>query len=256
MRYKSAMERYAEEWDEMSVEEREVFIDIAKGDLTSNLIIEEELYYQSLSSEFEFAVFESRINSLMLYWKKNKEFIDNYIKVNEEKLITSRLKSRSAEMNHSQEEAYYNIKENFKEYLYISINGILYTLLETTLKNIVNLIAQKEEKKVKLCSNNKSYVDKYIEFLQEECSLGIYLNRQFYKELTLMRKVRNKFTHSLEDEMLQHTRSDCYNTSNRTENSYTSYMNFDHTQKCFSIVCKIIMEIENAVCLKYPESHL
>ncbi|PEW76319.1 hypothetical protein CN424_19415 [Bacillus cereus] len=120
MRYKSAMERYDEEWDEMSVEEKEAFIDIAKGDLTSNLIIEEELYYQSLSSEFEFEVFESRINSLMLYWKKNKEFIDNYIKVNEEKLITSRLKSKSAEMDHSQEEAYYNIKENFKN-IFISL---------------------------------------------------------------------------------------------------------------------------------------
>ncbi|MCU5395970.1 hypothetical protein CN639_24000 [Bacillus toyonensis] len=255
MRYKSAIDRHAEEWEKMSVKEKEMFMDIAKGDLSSNLIIEEELYYQSLSTEFEFEVFESRINSLMLYWKKNKEFIDNYIKENEEKLITGRLKSKSAEMDDSQEGAYYSIKENFKEYLYISVNSILYTLLETTLKNIVNLVAQKEEKKVKLCSNNKSYVDKYIAFLQEEYSLGICLNRQFYKELTLMRKVRNKFTHSLEDEMLQHMRSDWYNISNRTENSYTSYMNFDHTLKCFGIVCEIIMEIENAVCLKYPESH-
>lgn len=256
MRYKSAMERYAEEWGKMSPEEKETFINVEKEVLSSHLIIEEEFYYQSFSSESEFQVFESKINALMLYWKKNKEFIDDYIKVNEEKLKISLLKSISAEMEHSQEESFYSIKENFKEYLYISVNGILYTLLETTLKRLVKLVARMEEKKVKLCSNNQSYINKYITFLREDCDLDICLPRSFWKEIDIMRRVRNKFTHSLEEDMLQYVRSEWCKTSNRMENTYNVYLNYQHTLKCFSIVCEIIAEIEKNICLKYPESCL
>ncbi|MBL3645622.1 hypothetical protein JMN23_25110 [Bacillus sp. RHFB] len=256
IRYKDEVTKQEEYFKNMSEKEKKFWLDFSSefekdNEILKDLVIEQELFFQSYSSEIEFSIFQSRINTLLLYVNQNKDFIDNFVKIRKDNLEKSLLMKISAESAHSQEEAFYDIEEYFNEYLYVSINGILYSLLETTLKNIARLVGEKEEKKIKLSREKKSTIRKYIEFIQEECNLDINLPNEFWVDIELLRKVRNNFTHSLnDDEILNQLKG--YTESNNS--LYKSYLTYDFCLKNFGVICEIIEGIEKSLCEKYPES--
>lgn len=231
----------------------ELFDSIYKNDykLVEGLVIEEELFYQTYSSEVEFSIFQDRINSLLLYLNQNKKFIEEFIETRKKYLERSLSKPISAEMCHTQEEAYYNIENYFNEYLYVSINSLLYTILETTLKNIVDLLADKLGKEFIVSSKNKPIINKYIDFMRIDCNMNINLPNDFWKEIQQLRKIRNQFTHSLNDDLLLQLRG---KTNDVT--TYKSYLAYDYCIENFGLVCELIEEIEELIRIKYPESSI
>lgn len=211
MRYKDEVTKQEEYLNNNSSEEQRIFLDIVADfdhdtELLPDLIIEQELFYQSYSSEIEFSVFQDRINTLMLYYNKNKNFIDDYVNSSQEKLKESHLKNISGEASLYQTEAFYSIENYFSEYLYISIISLLHSILETTLKNIVLLLGEKENREFKGSYEKKSTIEKYLKFIKDDCKLDFILPNDFWKELNTMRKVRNNFTHSIDDDIINQIR--------------------------------------------------
>lgn len=217
--------------------------------LINGIEIEEELFYQTYSSEIEFEVFQNRINTLKLYLDQNKNFIDKFVqsrKGNLEKIIE---KTNYAEISTFQGEAYYNIEKYFNEYLYVSIIKLLYSILETTLQNIKLLIEEKEGKRFKLSKERKSEVQKYIEIMEKDCNLNLELSDDFWVEFETFKKIRNKVTHFMFDEML-------YEIKGNQKSIYTSYLNYEFCLENLGLVCEIIEKIELEICNKYPESNI
>lgn len=257
MRYKDEITKQKEYFSSLSEEDKKFWIDLASefqsdGEILSEIIIEEELLYMTYSSEVEFYIFQSRINTLMLYLKQNKVFIDEFIYRRRKWLSESMLKDVSGEYIDMQSQAFYQIEDYFPEYLYISINGILYSILETTLKNIALLIGEKENKKFELSRERKPTINKYIDFIKKTGGIIIELPNDFWADIELIRKTRNKFTHSLSDDMLIQIKG--YNP--RQEDSYKKYLTYEICINNISVVCEVIEAIESEIRDKYPESRL
>lgn len=255
MRFKDEAIKQEEYFKSMSKGEKKIWLDFASGfrddtEVLKGLEIEQELFFQSYSSEIEFSVFQDRVNTLLLYLKKNKSFIDDYVSISQEKLKESHSKNISGESSLVQTEAFYNIDNYFSEYLYVSIISILYSILETTLKNIVLLLGEKENNEFLGSREKKSTIEKYLKFINVDCNLDFNLPNDFWFELTTMRKVRNNFTHSMDDDIINQIRG------YKNKNSYKSFITYDFSMKCFGVSCELIDEIEQAICKRYPESRL
>ncbi len=252
MRYKDEITKQKEYFSSLNDKEKKFWLGFASefkkdNEILSEILIEQELFYMTHSSEVEFIVFQSRINTLMLYLKKSKEFVDEFIKHRRKWLSESLAKNISGEYIHLQSEAFYEIENYFPEYLFISINGILYSILETTLKNIALLIGEKENKKLVLSRDRKPTLHKYIDFITKIGNFEIELPNDFWKDIELIRKIRNQFTHYLNDEMLNQLKG--YDSQN--EASYKEYLTFDFCMYNISVICEVIEEIETKVCGKY-----
>lgn len=82
MRYVDEVSKQALDFENMSEQDQLDFLDsICENDykLVDGMVIEQELFYQTYSSEIEFSVFQDRINSLLLYLNINKDFIEEFI---------------------------------------------------------------------------------------------------------------------------------------------------------------------------------
>lgn len=255
MRFKDEATKQEEYFKSLGKEEKEIWLDIFSGfkddrELLNGLEIEQEFFYQTYSSEIEFSVFQDRVNTLMLYFNKNKSFIDDYVSISQEKLNESHSKNISGESSLVQTEAYYNIENYFSEYLYVSIISILYSILETTLKNIALLLGEKENKEFLGSREKNSTIKKYLEFINVDCNLVFNLPNDFWVELNTMRKVRNNFTHSMNDDIINQIRG------YKNKKLYKSFMTYDFSMKCFGVCCELVDVIEQAICKRYPESRL
>nr|WP_259547287.1 hypothetical protein [Heyndrickxia oleronia] len=125
MRYKDEITRQKEYFSSLSEDEKKLWLSFASEferdiEVLSEILIEQELFYMSYSSEVEFFVFQSRINTLLLYLKKNKVFIDEFVQNRRKWLLESLPKNISGEYSLVQSEAFYAIEDYFPEYLYIS----------------------------------------------------------------------------------------------------------------------------------------
>ncbi|MGG4214003.1 hypothetical protein [Paenibacillus polymyxa] len=252
MRYVDEVSKQTLDFENMSEQDQLDFLDsICENDykLVDGMVIEQELFYQTYSSEIELSVFQDRINSLLFYLNINKDFIEGFIETRKKYLERSLSKPISAEMGHAQEESYYNIENYFTEYLYISIISLLYIILESTLKNIVDLLAHKIGGEFVMSSQNKPVINKYIDFIRRECNMNVNLPKDFWKEIKQLRQIRNQFTHSLKDDLAVHNRGE-------NETTYKSYLTHDYCLESFGLVCELIEEIERLLLSKYPESSI
>ncbi len=123
--------------------------------------------------------------------------------------------------------------------------------METTLKNIAILIGEKENIKFVLSRERKPTLHKYIDFITKTGGFDIELSNDFWKDIELIRKIRNKFTHSLNDEMLNQLKG-----YDQHEDSYKKYLNYDFCIYNIGVICEVIKEIETKICNKYPESKI
>ncbi len=176
--------------------------------------------YESVSGIALFIEFEYRINSLKRYLDLADQAVQESIRKKQKDLVDftasiKQMRSKSAKDRTDeeqvfldfefeaimwQEEQFLSDKEYFSEYVYMSIIAVLFSLVESVLDAAAEVAAEKpgiKTKVVEIKVAKMPYITKYLYYLNSFCGLDVKVDESVEKSLHTLRKIRNRFLHSL-----------------------------------------------------------
>ncbi|EPW6433290.1 hypothetical protein ACWOHQ_004733 [Vibrio parahaemolyticus] len=200
----------------------------------------DEVYEPELEFHEPFWDFKYRFESLYRYWLLNTKHLSTHLNILEQIEGDS-----SAEYQDMFDETTGVDIKSFPSYLRLSTMSFSLSILERLLEGVVKMKASDDGIQVKIKNKKLPYIDRSIDFLINNTSLELYIDKSDLDQLNAIRILRNIFVHQLDRDLSTNIQSTLKDL-NGTTIERVEQVNDDLVKNTFIIISNIVKRIELA----------
>ncbi|EPJ2732736.1 hypothetical protein ACTHEF_004417 [Vibrio parahaemolyticus] len=205
----------------------------------------DEVYEPELEFHEPFWDFKYRFESLYRYWLLNTKHLSKHLNILEQ--IEG---DGSAEYQDMFDETMGVDIKSFPSYLRLSTMSFSLSILERLLEGIVKMKASDDGIQVKIKNKKLPYIDRSIDFLINNTSLELDIDKSDLEQLNAIRILRNIFIHQLDRDLSNNIQSTLKDL-NGTTIERVEQVNDDLVKNTFIIISNIVKSIELAYITDY-----
>ncbi|MBY7968535.1 hypothetical protein KW445_02665 [Vibrio fluvialis] len=205
----------------------------------------DELYEPELEFHEPFWDFKYRFESLYRYWLLNTKHLSKHLNILEQ--IEG---DGSAEYQDMFDETMGVDIKSFPSYLRLSTMSFSLSILERLLEGVVKMKASDDGIQVKIKNKKLPYIDRSIDFLINNTSLELDIDKSDLEQLNAIRILRNIFIHQLDRDLSNNIQSTLKDL-NGTTIEKVEQVNDDLVKNTFIIISNIVKSIELAYITDY-----
>lgn len=200
----------------------------------------DEVYEPELEFHEPFWDFKYRFESLCRYWLLNTKHSSKHLNILEQ--IEG---DGSAEYQDMFDETMGVDIKSFPSYLRLSTMSFSLSILERLLEGVVKMKASDDGIQVKIKNKKLPYIDRSIDFLINNTSLELDIDKSDLEQLNTIRILRNIFIHQLDRDLSNNIQSTLKDI-NGTTIERVEQVNDDLVKNTFIIISNIVKSIELA----------
>lgn len=203
-------------------------------------------YFKS-SEDFSkiFSDFENRISSLQRYFETNQLHIKNYLKFSKESLNQKKKEIMNKKELAAYGRCHFSDEEYFYEMHYLSVILMMFSLFENLLSDLSIDVAKSENKRIEnYMDKSLPYINRYLNFLTNECNLDIFISEDQYSQIDIIRKIRNNYLHSLEKDIPEEIQEELKTVLELDKNKIR--INSDFILMSFRLIGDIVTNLEKS----------
>lgn len=200
----------------------------------------DEVYEPELEFHEPFWDFKYRFESLYRYWLLNTKHLSKHLNILEQ--IEG---DGSAEYQDMFDETMGVDIKSFPSYLRLSTMSFSLSILERLLEGVVKMKASDDGIQVKIKNKKLPYIDRSIDFLINNTSLELDIDKSDLEQLNAIRILRNIFIHQLDRDLSNNIQSTLKDL-NGTTIERVEQVNDDLVKNTFIIISNIVKSIELA----------
>ncbi|WP_044734986.1 hypothetical protein [Shewanella algae] len=205
----------------------------------------DEVYEPELEFHEPFWDFKYRFESLYRYWLLNTKHLSKHLNILEQ--IEG---DGSAEYQDMFDETMGVDIKSFPSYLRLSTMSFSLSILERLLEGVVKMKASDDGIQVKIKNKKLPYIDRSIDFLINNTSLELDIDKSDLEQLNAIRILRNIFIHQLDRDLSNNIQSTLKDL-NGTTIERVEQVNDDLVKNTFIIISNIVKSIELAYVTDY-----
>ncbi len=205
----------------------------------------DEVYEPELEFHEPFWDFKYRFESLYRYWLLNTKHLSKHLNILEQ--IEG---DGSAEYQDMFDETMGVDIKSFPSYLRLSTMSFSLSILERLLEGVVKMKASDDGIQVKIKNKKLPYIDRSIDFLINNTSLELDIDKSDLEQLNAIRILRNIFIHQLDRDLSNNIQSTLKDL-NGTTIERVEQVNDDLVKNTFTIISNIVKSIELAYITDY-----
>ncbi|EHU4978539.1 hypothetical protein KY909_004385 [Vibrio vulnificus] len=205
----------------------------------------DEVYEPELEFHEPFWDFKYRFESLYRYWLLNTKHLSKHLNILEQ--IEG---DGSAEYQDMFDETMGVDIKSFPSYLRLSTMSFSLSILERLLEDVVKMKASDDGIQVKIKNKKLPYIDRSIDFLINNTSLELDIDKSDLEQLNAIRILRNIFIHQLDRDLSNNIQSTLKDL-NGTTIERVEQVNDDLVKNTFIIISNIVKSIELAYITDY-----
>ncbi|EOW9664300.1 hypothetical protein ACO14J_004431 [Vibrio parahaemolyticus] len=205
----------------------------------------DEVYEPELEFHEPFWDFKYRFESLYRYWLLNTKHLSKHLNILEQ--IEG---DGSAEYQDMFDETMGVDIKSFPSYLRLSTMSFSLSILERLLEGVVKMKASDDGIQVKIKNKKLPYIDRSIDFLINNTSLELDIDKSDLEQLNAIRILRNIFIHQLDRDLSNNIQSTLKDL-NGTTIERVEQVNDDLVKNTFIIISNIVKSIELAYITDY-----
>ncbi|WP_394134121.1 hypothetical protein [Vibrio parahaemolyticus] len=205
----------------------------------------DEVYEPELEFHEPFWDFKYRFESLYRYWLLNTKHLSKHLNILEQ--IEG---DGSAEYQDMFDETMGVDIKSFPSYLRLSTMSFSLSILERLLEGVVKMKASDDGIQVKIKNKKLPYIDRSIDFLINNTSLELDIDKSDLEQLNAIRILRNIFIHKLDRDLSNNIQSTLKDL-NGTTIERVEQVNDDLVKNTFIIISNIVKSIELAYITDY-----
>lgn len=205
----------------------------------------DEVYEPELEFHEPFWDFKYRFESLYRYWLLNTKHLSKHSNILEQ--IEG---GGSAEYQDMFDETMGVDIKSFPSYLRLSTMSFSLSILERLLEGVVKMKSSDDGIQVKIKNKKLPYIDRSIDFLINNTSLELDIDKSDLEQLNAIRILRNIFIHQLDRDLSNNIQSTLKDL-NGTTIERVEQVNDELVKNTFIIISNIVKSIELAYITDY-----